>query len=78
MLEIPADSVKFNLEVYTWPFCGERNSLSLGVDVKEGRFLSQRTVLHSLFYSHRSRSTYSLQLTRGLCNETWTFHVVRY
>ena len=56
VLEIPADSVKFNLEVYTWPFCSEENSLSLGVDVKEGGVFSQYAV-RSLFI-YIARSTY--------------------
>ena len=52
VLEIPADSVKFNLEVYTWPFCSEENSLRLGVDVKEGRVFSVDYPL--VVYLHRS------------------------
>lgn len=34
---VPADGVKFNVEVHSWPFCSDGHSLSVELDVKEGK-----------------------------------------
>ena len=36
-VEVPANGVKFNIEAYAWPFCGEDHVLRVDIDIKEGK-----------------------------------------